>query len=184
MKRTLKVLGISIAALALLTYGFLAAVYLWGGYDTGECSRLKRAINDEDVRVELIRWVDNDLERALRDWEKNGPFFGTGGHPGGAYFRKHNFDLTLLGFTPEDLYNWPKIRLVTWNPLVPHFPWGGIHPDKGLEFLLSNTRSVSFTQVSRVGILVRMQSAVDFGVNPEYIRKVDGRLAVYCEPRD
>ena len=184
MKRVLKVIGISIGGLALLIYGLLAAVYLWGGYDTGECSRLKGMINDEDLRDELIRWVDIDLERALQDWEQKGPFHDLAGWPGGSYFSEHDFDLSLLGFSPEVVTNLPKVRLVTLNPLAPHIARGIVHPDKGLEFLLSITHSIAFTQVSRVALLVRMRGAEDFGVNMDYIRKVDGRLAVYCEPRD
>ena len=190
---TLELLFLALKALAVMFILTIVVALAWlkwtgllDGYSGPDCRHLKRIMDDEDVQNELVQWVDNDLERALQDWTNNGPYFGsaTGGSPGTPYFKEHNFDLTLLGFTPESQFNWPKIRLVTWNPLTPHYPQSSVDPDEGIEFLMSVTHSVSFTEVSRVALLVRMRSAESFGVNVEHLRKVHGRLAVYCEPRD
>jgi len=182
----LKVSAVVLVLTITVALAWLKWTGLLDGYSGPDCRHLKRIIDDEDIQNELIRWVDNDLEQALQDWMINGPYFGsaTGGSPGMPYFKKHDFDLTLLGFMQESYFNWPKIRLVTWNTLDPHYPKSGVDPDRGIEFLISVTRSVSFTQVPRVALLVRMPSAEDFGVKVEYLRKVHGRLAVYCEPRD
>lgn len=186
MRRVLRTLRVWLGALAV-GYALFGLVFFWfGSYDREQCRRLKDAIDDGQVRYELIRWADGDLEQALQDWLENGPplHLNPASDLGSVYFRKHDFDLALIGLEPEDRFSGPKIGLVTWHPQYPHYRQSTIKPDKGLEFLLSNTRSVSFGEVPRHGVLVRMLDAPDFGVNPDHIVKVEGRLAVYCAPRE
>lgn len=178
--------GVWIGGLAIV-YALLGVVFYWGGYDTVECRRLKGIVGDAQLQDELIRWVDHDLESALTKWLKSGLIFSKTpvGRPGNSYISEPDFDFAVLGFPTEGpSVQSPQIRLVTWNHLTPHNPKSYVMPDQGLKFLISVTRSVSFLQVSRVAILVRMLDAPDFGVDSEHIVKLEGRLAVYCEPRD
>lgn len=186
MRRTLRKVALWVGGLVGVAYAFSALISYLAGPGSEQCRRLKDAIDDEQLRDDLIRWVDEDLERPLRDWQQNGPFLylEAAGSPGAAYFKKHDFDLSQIGFEPEDSYSGSKIGLVTWNPRKPHRPRSIVDPDDGLEFLVSITRSVSFSEVNRVAILVRILGSPDFGVDPEYIVWQEGRLAVYCEPRN
>ena len=192
MGRALKFFVVAMSVVVAVSLITLLAALGWmkwdgffDGYSAPECRRLQRVINDDEIRAALVQWVDNDLERTLQDWVDNGPFFPSRyPSPGQAFFEKHDFDVTLLGFAPEEYFSWPKVGLVIWNPKVPHYPQSQPSPEEGIEYLLSVTRSVSFTEISRVALLVRLQGSPDFGVDPSHIKAESGRLAVYCEPRD
>lgn len=182
----LKMSSVILISIIMVALAWLKWTGLLDGYSGPDCRYLMRVMDDGDIQSELIRWVDNDLEQALRDWLSNGYYLGsaTGGSPSMQYFREHNFDLTLLGFAPESQSSWSKIGLVVRNTSKPSYPRSSLGAKSGIDFLISTTRSVSFTKIPRVALLVRMPGAKDFGVKVEYLRKVNGRLAVYCEPRD
>ena len=175
-----------IALLAVL--GWMKCIGLFDGHDLYSalaCRHLQGVIEDDGTGEALVQWVDNDLERTLQDWVDNDPSFPPlGGSLGGAYFEKYDFDGTLLGYTSGDYLYWSKVKLVTRNPKVPHHPQSEISPEEGIEYLLSITRSVSFTDTTfpNVALLVRQQDSPNFGVDPSHIKAESGRLAVYCEP--
>ena len=177
IKRALIAFGVAVLALPLLLYGLLALVYLWGGYDTEECHRLRRLTADERLREELTRWVDSEIDLSSLDWSDTGESSSVPVKwPGQRYILEPNFDWSMLGFTLDKKSRSPEVRLIT-----PGLP---IDPHDGIGGLFAGTRSVAFLQVNRVAILVRIEAAEDFGVDLEHFKRIDGRVAVYCEPRD
>lgn len=179
-KRRIIKFGVIAAALWLIGR-FLTE---WGSYDLGECLRLRALVGDERVREELIRWVDEDLDLESLDYSETGEHRGaseTGEHrgayygPGPLHILEPSINWTLLEFTPDDRWHKPEVRLI-----LPYADFAESRSGK----VFANTKSVVFMQVTRVAVLVRTKRAEDFGVNPDYLKRVVGRVAVYCRPRD
>lgn len=147
----------------------------WGSYDLGECLRLRALVGDERVRVELIRWVDEELDLESLDYSETGEHSGAYHGPGPLHILEPNINWTLLEFTPNDRWHEPEVRLI-----LPYSDWAESRSGK----VFTNTKSVVFMQVNRVAVLVRTKRAEDFGVNPDYLKRMVGRVAVYCRPRD
>lgn len=177
MKHVWTVFVVGFFFLALFTSVWLDKMGFWDGYDSKECRRLQKLMVGKRLREELTHWVDDELDLELLDWSDTGRRINLSPYvrPGHRYILEPDFDLSMLGFASDEKFHWPQIRLIT--------P-GLLQPAQGVGRVFADTTAVVFVQVNRVAILVRMKGAKDFGVNREYLKRIDGRVAIYCEPRD
>lgn len=123
------------------------------------------ARNPENVGV-LKNWVaKNVVENGVETTDLR---LGGGMWPGIFWYNK-KFDWETLGFREGS-----QVRLV--GPKA-----GDLKHDR-----LENIQSVFFGEKSRYGILVRLPSSNEFGINPSYLKYVseDGNIAVVCRPRE
>ena len=178
MKWCLILTVVGVVSLALVTCAGLEATGLLDGYNVEECQRLETLVADELLRDELTRWVDTEVDLESLVWSDTGGYFDThsGNGPGNRFYIEPNFDWSILGFTPKHGSHWPEVWLIV--------PEARIRPPNGTSRVFANTKSIVFVQINRTAILVRTKTSEDFGVNPEHFKRVEGRVAVYCEPRD
>jgi hypothetical protein len=151
----------------LFTSFFLLIVILLGMFllfkyqTTGQCSRFDEIAKRQDVQLTLEQWVSTNVDSnkiTLADLERS-----SGIYPGN-YSLKRKFDWSLLNIDPQK----GQVKIIVGRN------------EKG-EFDFSNIQSVSFTDRSRVSILVRTSISNSYGIrDKEHIRPITASVAVYC----
>jgi hypothetical protein len=140
----------------------LALVFLLFKYQTtGQCGRFERMAKRQDVQIALEQWVTSNVDNkkvTLTDIVRS-----SGIYPGN-YELKRKFDWSFLDIDPQK----GQVRII---------PQRNEHG----EFDFSDIQSVSFTDRSRVSILVRTSTSRGYGIrDKEHLRLITPTIAVYC----
>jgi len=158
-----KAILILLVSLLILFFGAKVVV----DYNTtGQCERLEKLVrnNELDIQKVLTDWVEDNIENA--NFTNNDITSASGRAPGHYRLLQNSFDWKLLSMDPED----GQIRIL-----------GSIKRTGEID--VDNIQSVSFSDRSRVSVLVRTASSDDFGVfnlNKEFVRPVTPLVAIYC----
>lgn len=164
MKRMKRIVVYMLAAIGAVSIPAMVfgAFWAYGMYQHthGKCDILLSRLKDETVRKHLIEWVAQHVETA--DAADIRVISDTGRAPSGLHVDME-FDWEILGFDPQ----LGQVRLIG-----PDWPFD--------EWSISDVQSVSFSDVTRAAILVKLSDRAKFGVEPRDITETSEEAAVYC----
>ncbi|MEJ2407477.1 MAG: hypothetical protein P8171_25065 [Candidatus Thiodiazotropha sp.] len=134
-------------------------VFIW--QTAGQCGRFEGMAKKRDVQLALERWVKSNVES--KKINLTNLIRSSGIYPG-YYELNKEFDWGLLGIDPEK----GQVRLIPGR-------------NKHGEFDLSDIQSVSFTDRSRVSVLVRISTSRNYGIRDiKHITQITSSIAIYC----
>jgi hypothetical protein len=149
----------------LLVVGISLTVFVvFRSQTVGQCYRLEGLAKDKKIQKTLLEWVGDNIDNSIFDasmLERS-----TGIFPGEYKLKGDfdDFDWDLLGMDPT----LAQVRIIA---------------DRNArgDFDFSDIQAVSFTDRSRVSIIVRTKKASSFGIRDEkYLTHITPSIAVYC----
>jgi hypothetical protein len=148
--------------LCLLLLVILFALFLvFKNETTGQCARFEEMARRQNVQTALEYWVNSNVDDTKIDVSE---LIRSSGISPGYYELNRQFDWRLLDIDPDK----GQVRVIL------------ARNERG-DFDFNDIQSVSFTDRSRVSILVRTSKSRSYGIlDKKYLTKVSPSIAVYC----